>query len=203
MKKTDLTKKTIIDSTIKILRKNGNVTVKEIAADANVNIAAINYHFNDKQNLIVIVVRRLLTEFKATMDEFLNTSVSTSAEIYSEIKGFLDTFYQFAFENIGIIKYILIPNNNDILESCSRLFMSQFSIDSEFTHKIVSKLGEINTQHTSEQLKVKYVFLFSAFAFPLIFQLNLKDFDNKSLFQISEGAIRDIYIEQLTKVILD
>lgn len=203
MKKTEITKSAIINSTIKILRENGNVTVKEIASDANVNIAAINYHFNDKQNLINIVVRRLMNEFKEKLDAFLNTeNITTIEQAHFHITNFLDAFYDFAFENLGVIKYILIPNNHNILENCSKYFMSQFSMDSEFTHKIINKLGEINTSLTSDELKAKYVLLFSAFAFPLIFQLDLNDFDSNSLFQIRNENIKDVYIEQLAKLIM-
>lgn len=202
MKKTDLTKKAIIDSTIKILREQGNVTVKEIAADADVNIAAINYHFNDKQNLIVIVIKRLIFEFKAKLEEFLNAKAADTQEIHVQIRYFLDAFYNFVFENIGVIRYILIPNNTELLEICSKIFLSQFSMESELTHKIVEKLGELNKGLTTDELRVKYVFLFSVFAFPLIFQLNLKNFDNHALFQIQEGGVKEIYINQLIKVIM-
>lgn len=203
MKKTELTKQAIIDSTIKILRKNGNVTVKEIALDANVNIAAINYHFTAKQNLIVIVVRRLISEFKSKIDEFLKATPESNSEVQTNIRGFLDEFYNFVFENLGIIKYILIPNNNEILEGCSKIFLSQFSMESETTYKIVAKLSESNPSYTSDELKIKYVLLFSAFAFPLIFQLDIKNLNSDDIFQINKGNMREIYIDQLTKFILN
>jgi Transcriptional regulator len=202
MKKTDLTKKAIIDSTIKILREQGNVTVKEISSDANVNIAAINYHFNDKQNLIVIVIKRLISEFKTKLEEFLNATATDTQEIHVQIRCFLDEFYNFAFENIGVIRYILSPSNGDLLGICSKIFMSHFSMDSELTHKIVEKLGELNRGLTTDELRVKYVFLFSGFAFPLIFQLNLKNLDNNAIFHIRDGNEKDIYINQLIKVIM-
>lgn len=49
MKKTEFTKTAIINSTVKLLKANGKVTIKEISDDAGVNIAAINYHFTDKK----------------------------------------------------------------------------------------------------------------------------------------------------------
>lgn len=203
MKKTEHTKNAIIDSTIKILRAQGNVTVKEIASDAHVNIAAINYHFNDKHNLITIVVRRLMAEFLSRLDMLMAATTSDREEIHSILRKFLDSFYDFVFENLGIIKYILIPNNREILEACSKYFMEQFSLDSAFTNKILTKIGEISTEsHSLNELKVKYVFLFSAFAFPLIFQLDIQNFESPSLFQLNNEEIKNIYIEQLIKVIL-
>lgn len=58
MKKTEFTKTAIINSTVKLLKANGKVTIKEISDDAGVNIAAINYHFTDKKSLISVVIRR-------------------------------------------------------------------------------------------------------------------------------------------------
>lgn len=203
MKKTDITKSAIINSTIKILRESGNVTVKEIASDAKVNIAAINYHFTDKQNLINIVVRRLMSDFKEQLNDFLDAeNISTVNQAHFHITKFLDTFYDFAFKNLGVIKYILIPNNTEILENCSKYFMNQFSMDSEFTSKIINKLGQINNSLTPDELKAKYVLLFSAFAFPLIFQLDLKNFESNSLFQINNENIKNVYIDQLSKLII-
>ena len=50
MKKTEFTKTAIINSTVKLLKANGKVTIKEISDDAGVNIAAINYHFRLQKN---------------------------------------------------------------------------------------------------------------------------------------------------------
>ena len=52
MRKSEYTKNAIIASALRLLRQNGKVTVKEISEDAGVNVAAINYHFTDKETLL-------------------------------------------------------------------------------------------------------------------------------------------------------
>lgn len=71
MKKTEFTKTAIINSTVKLLKANGKVTIKEISDDAGVNIAAINYHFTDKKSLISVVIRRTISDFKKIADNLV------------------------------------------------------------------------------------------------------------------------------------
>lgn len=57
-------KQKIIFTTIQLIEEVGlkNVTVRMISEKANVNIAAINYHFRNKDNLISIVLEQTLKE---------------------------------------------------------------------------------------------------------------------------------------------
>ena len=80
MKKTEFTKTAIINSTVKLLKANGKVTIKEISDDAGVNIAAINYHFTDKKSLISVVIRRTISDFKKIADRFLRSLGNSFAE---------------------------------------------------------------------------------------------------------------------------
>lgn len=56
----------IIQETKKRIRKNPKLTIKEIADACFVNIAAVNYHFGRKDNLMAIVVKEILDELKET-----------------------------------------------------------------------------------------------------------------------------------------
>jgi TetR/AcrR family transcriptional regulator, regulator of cefoperazone and chloramphenicol sensitivity len=53
------TRQRLLDTAIRLFAANGfnNVTVREISRDADVNLAAINYHFGDKFALYMAVVR--------------------------------------------------------------------------------------------------------------------------------------------------
>ena len=50
-------KDVIVKTTKILLMEKGNATIKEIADKAYVNVAAINYHFGSKDNLIEIVIK--------------------------------------------------------------------------------------------------------------------------------------------------
>lgn len=52
------TTEAILQVTEKLLKEKGNVTIKEIADAAFVNIAAVNYHFRSKDALLQIVIEK-------------------------------------------------------------------------------------------------------------------------------------------------
>lgn len=60
------TKKRILKSAMDIIAKEGNlnVTTREIAQRAQVNVAAINYHFGSKDNLIEQVENKFVGDIK-------------------------------------------------------------------------------------------------------------------------------------------
>ncbi len=204
MKKAESTKNAIIASTIKLLRNNGDATVKEISEDAGVNIAAINYHFTDKNTLMSVVVRRILNEFKTRVDVYINTNPQSEEEITRDVKSFFDDFYQFAFDNLGIIKYVMVPSNKQLLDMCNKFFYSIFSIDSEFTYKIIARISAYSHKQSQDDLKVKYMLLFSSLALPLLFKLDLFDHTGcKTMFPLQDPALKTKYIEQLTRIILE
>lgn len=204
MKKAESTKNEILSSTLKLLRMNGDATVKEISDDAGVNIAAINYHFTDKSTLISVVVRRILNEFKGKVDIYINTNPRTEEDIVNDIKRFFDDLYQFAVDNTGIIKYVLAPQNKQLLDMTNKFFYSIFSVDSEFTHKIISRIGAYSPSQSAEELKAKYMLLFSSLALPLLFRLDLFDHNGvTTMFPLQDPELKKSYIEQLARIILE
>ena len=62
----DAVKENIIDATTELIRKsNGNlnqVTIRNIAQQANVSIGLVNYHFKSKETLIEICVGRIIEQ---------------------------------------------------------------------------------------------------------------------------------------------
>ncbi len=168
------------------------------------NIAAINYHFTDKNTLMSVVVRRILNEFKTRVDVYINTNPQSEEEITRDVKSFFDDFYQFAFDNLGIIKYVMVPSNKQLLDMCNKFFYSIFSIDSEFTYKIIARISAYSHKQSQDDLKVKYMLLFSSLALPLLFKLDLFDHTGcKTMFPLQDPALKTKYIEQLTRIILE
>ena len=90
MRKSEYTKNAIIASALRLLRQNGKVTVKEISEDAGVNVAAINYHFTDKETLLSVVIRRLLADLKK-IAENKKSALKKEAKLYED-GGVLQSF---------------------------------------------------------------------------------------------------------------
>ena len=79
MKKTNKNNKTkelIFNTTLELLRKNGSLILKDISETANVNIAAINYYYGDKENLIKEIISSELKKLKIKVTEFANQAVA-------------------------------------------------------------------------------------------------------------------------------
>lgn len=75
------TRQKIIDATLDIISSDGiyKVTIRKIAALAQVNIAAVNYHFGSKENLINEslndITQQLIESFSPLKDESLEPEV--------------------------------------------------------------------------------------------------------------------------------
>lgn len=71
---TNNTKDKIIRVAIEIISAEGfqGITVRKLAAKAGVNVAAINYHFGSKENLISEAVSYLTVKLKDTFDILKN-----------------------------------------------------------------------------------------------------------------------------------
>jgi AcrR family transcriptional regulator len=67
----------ILDRTIYLIGKKGttDVPVREIAREAGVNVAAINYYFSSKEQMYEQMVARFLTGYRQVMDQLKNPDV--------------------------------------------------------------------------------------------------------------------------------
>lgn len=86
------TRKTILDAAEKLLANEGMaVSLRRIMSEANVNIAAINYHFGDRQALIdALVDRRLGTINGARLNRLASAEVkSDPARLEDLIQAFI------------------------------------------------------------------------------------------------------------------
>lgn len=75
-------KETIINSAIKLFSTNGfeGTSVREIAADAEVNVAMINYYFVSKEKLFESVVEYKASVLKGIFAELFNNKELTAIE---------------------------------------------------------------------------------------------------------------------------
>ncbi|MDY6820819.1 MAG: TetR/AcrR family transcriptional regulator [Deferribacterota bacterium] len=91
------TKDKIIKNAAKLFAKQGfqKTTIKQIARDANVNIAAINYHFGSKYALIEKVVEQIYTPINNERIKKLNIiKVNNKQKDISLVKGILRAFIE-------------------------------------------------------------------------------------------------------------
>lgn len=113
------TKRKILDVANTLFAKKGFATtsIRDIATEANVNVAAVNYHFQNKHNLY----HELFLNCKYELDNQLSTSlekydstVEAARHIYDifvqDGEGLLNTFKIFLSDEIDICDNIYSPD---------------------------------------------------------------------------------------------
>lgn len=198
MQKNQDIKLKIIHSAEKLLREKGNFTIKDIAEDCYINIAAVNYHFGSKENLLNLVLREIVNELKELLKTTIDDIEKRNLDNEETIEEILNLTYTFALENIGIINYLFMQN--EYQDENVHILIKEFFTDSPFTKEIYSKLAQTAKTDDPETLKVKYLLLFSSFAIPLFIQL-LGNNNNQNIWSLKNSSFQKKYIKELIKII--
>ncbi len=79
------TKEKILENSHKLFAEKGfnGVSIREIAKECDVNIAAINYHFKNKENLYLATIRSSLEQSEAAIQSIYNELSDRSIENFS------------------------------------------------------------------------------------------------------------------------
>lgn len=198
MSKSIKTKELIYNTALKVIREKGTLTLKEISTLANVNIAAINYYFDDKETLIKELISGQLNEAKSQISAFID-NLESPAEYVETLPKIIAYLYDFALENIGILNYIFASGNEQIVEQSIYLYLHNISLDKAFMDRIMQFINKLHPTLTHSEFKTKYTQLVSTFAFPLIFQLKLTTINVASFYNIADKDFREAYIRQICK----
>lgn len=102
----DETKQRIIDETLRIIGKDGvgALTVRKIAENTGVNVSAINYHFGNKEKLIMHVLKYFISEVEKDM-EFLDDETLVPVD---KLERFLLTYSDNMMQYPGLIRSVFL-----------------------------------------------------------------------------------------------
>lgn len=103
-KKTNM-RQSLIAAVKTLLKEKSDVTVKEISAQAFVNVAAINYYFGSKDELIAIAVSEIMDGFKREFIEKFDREFESYEGCLEQLLNFLMDFYG---EYKGAVRYIIM-----------------------------------------------------------------------------------------------
>jgi AcrR family transcriptional regulator len=83
------TKQRILDSAEALFARHGfaGASLRQVTASANVNLAAVNYHFGSKENLINEVFRRRLDELNAQRLQALDAVMAQAGYALEDVLG--------------------------------------------------------------------------------------------------------------------
>lgn len=198
MNKSDSVKQLIIAKTKELIKKNHNLTIKDIADECYVNIAAVNYHFGSKDNLFTIVLNMIINELKETV--FLEMEkISDHDSLEDNLEKMLNIIYNFTIENTGVISYLFLKK--DTQSNSTNILIESFFSDNKFTKIVIEYLKKSTSIKDDNILYARYMLLFSCFSIPLFIELAEKQNNSKSMFTIQNSDFRQAYINELLRLI--
>lgn len=186
-------KQLIIEKTKELLKKNKNVTIKEIADACYVNIASVNYYFGSKDALLKIVTEEFIENLKVSLMEII-TEQNGPNYIENTLRKTIQLLFERFLENAGIMSYLLENIGNEQGNILKDLFFTK----NEFTEQIFTVFKQTTEEQNQMRLEARYIILFASFILPLVLSLSLED---ETLDYYVRQNFTDLYLEELVHVI--
>lgn len=81
----------IIDRAIYLIARKGSldVSVREIAAEAGVNVAAINYYFDSKEQMFAVLAQRFGTAFMEEIEKLHDDAIPAEDRLFNWMEGIM------------------------------------------------------------------------------------------------------------------
>ena len=190
------TKESIIYNTKELLKTRTNLTIKDITDASNINVAAVNYYFGSKDNLVNIVLKEAITELKVKIYEELlipNDDTGKPGNTELMINKAVDLIYGFAEEYIGVIYLSFIGSEGQ--GNSTNILVNEFVTDTAFLEKLFEVFREITGINDPLKLTAKYVILFSSFSVPLFLRSVIPNVTSAKF-----KEYKDAYVKELVKV---
>lgn len=193
------TEEKILSAAIELFPVKGDITTREIAKLAGVNVAAINYHFKSKDNLMKAVEKHYSSMLYDIQNKIINDS-TTSLE--DKLIIWANSLMEFMFKWPALITLVssLILQDKDYNPE----IINKFFRDVEFKDKVQEIISKITGIDDVDILNYKYIQLFSGVLGPIIFQVLPMISGLKGIFiDFSLEEERMKYINNLVTSILD
>lgn len=190
------TKESIIHTTKELLKTRTNLTIKDITEASNINVAAVNYYFGSKDNLVNIVLKEVITELKTKIyNELLipSNNIGKSENTELMVNKAVDLIYGFSEEYIGVIYLSFISSESQ--GDSANILVNEFLTDTAFLQKLLEVFSEITGINDPLKLTAKYIILFSSFGVPLFLRSVIPNVTNTKF-----KEYKDAYVKELVKV---
>lgn len=188
------TRENIIKATLKIIGDEGfqNVTIRKIAALAEVNVAAINYHFGTKDIVINEALKYLTRKLKDSFSFLKEKGLPPEDRLRNFIRNYADA----ALEHPDVFRnYINHSMCNDEMPSDYSEFIKR-----EGFEELKNTLREIRTEDDDIKLFMKGFQIISGIAFPVLLG---KQMEKLSGIEYNDKNVRYKYLDVLLKTIVE
>ncbi len=192
-------KRKIVETTKVLMQTNTHITIKDIAEACFINIAAVNYHFGSKENLLLIVMDEVVETLKADIIELIHTQ-KDDMPIESFIESIITYIYNYTIDNIGILNYLFLTK--ELQSESSNALIKTFFTENKFTQMVYENLKKVLKTDNQKELAARYMILFSSFSIPLFIQLSeINQKSNTPIDTFKDAEFRKFYIKQLVKMV--
>ncbi|MFA5522963.1 MAG: TetR/AcrR family transcriptional regulator [Tissierellales bacterium] len=192
------TEEKILSTAIELYPIKGDITIREIAKRAGVNVAAINYHFTNKDNLMKAVEKHYSNMLYDMQNRIINDpDTSLEDKLIIWCNNLME--YMFRWPSFITLVTNLIMQNKDYESE----IVNKFFANIEFMTNMQNIISQITGIEDKDLLNYKYIQLFSGVLGPILFQVIPLVSGNKSMcidFSLKEERKR--YINNLVKTIL-
>nr|WP_092070564.1 TetR/AcrR family transcriptional regulator [Dendrosporobacter quercicolus]NSL48295.1 TetR/AcrR family transcriptional regulator [Dendrosporobacter quercicolus DSM 1736]SDM12109.1 transcriptional regulator, TetR family [Dendrosporobacter quercicolus] len=190
------TREKILHATLEIINNEGleNVTIRKITLAAQVNIAAVNYYFGSKENVINEALKELLDKLSRTFDQLEDGALPPQERLRNFLHSYADATlaYPDVFKNF--LKQVITHYNDHPSHVDYIKFMQTTG-----WRKLGSFLQESGLLPNDQLLLMKIVQLFSALEFPLLLGVQTREVHE---FDYYDQKYRYQYVELLMQSLL-
>ncbi|SRR5581483_1981533 len=184
------TKDRILDAAERLFASNGfeATSLRGITSEADVNLAAVNYHFQSKEALVQAVIGRRMGPMNARRLALLDTYESEAAGEPVAVEKILDAFFRPVLEMVGSHAHEFVPLIGRLYtepgEFAVRLYKDQFE---DLAKRFVPAFARALPELPREELMWRLHFAIGALAHTMA--------ANKMLVMMSNGAVDTSNVE--------
>lgn len=181
------TKEKIIKATMEIIAKEGfyNITIRKIASRADVNIAAVNYHFGSKDGVIDAALATVTDEMKTTFTLLKESGSETEARLLEFIDHYTEVIHKYP----DLIKNLIdMAIHNKPLNKQAEYMTF---LKNEGIALIKAAIAEVRPEAAEEVLNICTLQLLSALSFPVLMGDHILDMTDVDL---KDEQVRQHYI---------
>lgn len=150
-------------------------TIRDVAKEADSNVALVNYYYRSKKNLFNVVMLEKVQQIFGTLAPILKDETTS---LHQKIDGVVDCYIDFLTKNPDLPSFILNEVRKKNFEFVSTTRVDKILLQSHFMKQLKEKSGDINPVHFFISLLGLVIFPFVTK--PLILQIGLA---NDKIFQ--------------------
>ena len=172
MKQDRDTEKDIIQAARKIFQKKGfkETTMRDVAAEANVNMAMLHYYFRSKENLFFLVLDEA---FRLLVEKIVTILTNDSLDIFEKIRAIVKEYITFFSEKPYLPQFIMgeMIRNPEWIRKRMVQNMSFLIVFRTFSEQVEKEYEKGTIQHISALsllLNIMSLCVFPAIVKPIV-----------------------------------